>query len=95
MSLKPRKEAVRSGEEWVVLADEHSHESACVEAHENKEEGGVNEGMRVSHELRKVNGIMGIFMKVTYRSEASYGKNTTRKVRSPHTTGQRLMARTE
>lgn len=60
MSLKPIKEAVRSGEEWVVLADEHGHESACVEAHEHKEEGGVNEGMRISHKLSRINGILGV-----------------------------------
>ena len=88
MSLKARKEAVRRGGEWVVLADEHGHESACIEAHEHKKEGGVNEGMRVSHELRRVNGILGIFMKVTYRSKASYSKYTTKKVRPPHATGQ-------
>lgn len=58
LSLKPRKEAVRNGEAGVVLVDEHGHESARVEAHEYKEKGGVNESMRISHELRRVNGIL-------------------------------------
>jgi hypothetical protein len=78
-----------------MLVDEHTHESARVEAHENEEKGGVDEGMRISHELHKVNDILGILMKIAYRSETSYCKYTAKKVRPPHATGQRLMARTE
>jgi hypothetical protein len=42
-----------------VLVDEHGHKSACVEAHEYKEKWGVNEGMRISHKLCRVNGNFG------------------------------------
>ena len=78
-----------------MLVDEHAHESARVQAHEYEEKGGVDEGMRISHELHKVNVILGIFMKITYRSEASYCKYTAKKVSPPNATGQRFIARTE
>ena len=43
-------------------ADEHAHKSARVEAREYIYKGNVDEGTRISHELRRVNDILGIFL---------------------------------